>query len=317
MPKYLITGGAGFIGSNIVRRFIKNSENVRILDNFSSGKKENIEDVMDKIELIEGDVCDYKIVEKAVKGIDYVFHYAAIPYVPFSIENPVDTVNVNTIGTINLLEASRKHNVKKFIFASSSAIYGNTETIPSPENLLPAPLSPYAITKLTGEYYCQFYYLTYGLKIVCFRYFNVFGPYQNLESQYSAVIPIFINKILNNERPMIYGDGYQTRDFIYIDNVIEANLLAIKTRNGDGKVLNICQGEEINLFTLIDVINKILDKNIKPTFTDARPGDIRRSCGDSQRANSILNYNPKVSFEEGIEKTVEWYKRIFCKKGDL
>ena len=314
MPKYLITGGAGFIGCNITRWFVENNEEVRILDNFSSGKRENIEDIIDKIELIEGDVCDYKIVEKAVKGIDYVFHYAAIPYVSFSIEDPVTTVNVNTIGTINLLEASRKHNVKKFIFASSSAIYGDTETIPSPETLLPAPLSPYAITKLTGEYYSQFYYLTYGLKTICFRYFNVFGPYQNLESEYSAVIPIFINAILNDENPTISGDGYQTRDFIYIDNVLDVNLLAINTNRADGKVLNVCQGKAVNLFDLINNINNVLGKNIKPAFAEKRTGDVRHSLGDNSNVKSVLGFSPKISFEEGIKKTIEWYKKEFRKK---
>jgi len=309
MPRHLVTGGAGFIGSHIARGLIKNGGEVRILDNFSSGKRENIEDIMHRIELIEGDICDYKIVEKAVRDVDYVFHYAALPYVALSIEEPVKTVNVNNIGTINLLEASRQTNVKKFIFASSSAIYGDTKTLPSPENLLPFPLSPYAITKLSCEYYCRFYYSTYGLKTVCFRYFNVFGPNQNLKSVYGAVIPIFINSILNDKRPTIYGDGYQTRDFIYVENVVDINLLSLKIDNIDGKVVNVCQGREINLFEIVDTINRILGKSVKPIFADRRPCDVHSSWGENKKLKSVLEYDICVSFEEGIRKTVEWYRK--------
>lgn len=251
LAKYLVTGGAGFIGSNIVEELVDRNESVRVLDNLSTGRRENIEPFMDKIEFIEGDLRDLDAVRKAVEGVDYVLHQGALPSVPRSIDEPLTTNEVNVNGTLKVLIAARDAGVKRVVYASSSSIYGNSEVLPKREDMPPNPLSPYAISKLAGENYCRIFYQIYGLETVCLRYFNVFGPRQDPTSQYSAVIPKFINAMLNGERPIIYGDGKQSRDFTFVANVVQANLLACEANGVAGELFNVACGER---YTLLDLI---------------------------------------------------------------
>lgn len=307
--KLLITGGAGFIGSNLARAFLKEGAKVRIIDNLITGKIENIEDIKEKVEFIEGDITDIKSLDAAVKGVDYILHEAAIPSVARSVEDPISSNHANVTGTLILLEAARKHGVKRVVYAASSSAYGDTPTLPKREDMTPLPLSPYAITKLTGEYYMKVYFELFGIETISLRYFNVFGPYQDPKSEYAAVIPRFITKILNDEQPVIFGDGLQTRDFCYIDNVIYANILALKAaKDALGKVYNIACGRRINLLQLVEMINRILGKDIKPIFDKPRPGDVKHSLADISLAKEKLNYEVKVDVEEGLKKTIEWFK---------
>ena len=309
--KVLITGGAGFIGSNLARAFIKEGVKVKIIDNFSTGKRENIEDIKDKIEFIEGDITDKRTIEEAVKGVDYVLHEAAIPSVARSVEDPISSNHANITGTLLLLEASRRFNIKRVIYASSSSAYGDTPTLPKREDMKPLPLSPYAITKLTGEYYMKVYCELFKVETISLRYFNVFGPYQDPKSEYAAVIPRFITRMLRDEPPVIFGDGLQTRDFCYIDNVIDANFKAIKAgRVAVGKVFNIACGRRIDLLTLVDIINKYLGKDLKPIFDKPRPGDIKHSLADISLAKKLLGYEVKVEVEEGLKRTIDWFKTV-------
>ncbi|MBD3168991.1 MAG: NAD-dependent epimerase/dehydratase family protein [candidate division Zixibacteria bacterium] len=306
--KYLVTGGAGFIGSNIVRKLIEQGKSVRVIDNFSSGRRSNIEPILDQIEFIEGDVRDFWTVNRAVQGIDYVMHQAALPSVQRSIDNPLTSNEVNINGTLNLLEAARFHKVKRFVYASSSSIYGDTEVMPKNESMPPSPLSPYAISKLAGENYCRIFYQLYGLETVALRYFNVFGPNQNPYSQYSAVIPKMITALLKGKQPTIYGDGEQSRDFTYIDNVVNANLLACRSEGGVGKVMNIACGDEYSLNILMGKLNSIIGSEIKPIYTDSKPGDIKRSLADISLARENLKYETTVGLDEGLLKTVEYFR---------
>jgi UDP-glucose 4-epimerase len=309
MKKYLVTGGAGFIGSNIVRKLFELGEDVRVLDNLSTGKIENIKPFLNKIEFIEGDFTDLEIAKKAVKGIDYVLHQGAIPSVPRSVDDPIKTNNANILGTLNMLVASRDEGVKRFVYAASSSAYGDSTVMPKEENMNVAPMTPYAIQKLTGEQYCQTFYKLYGLETVCLRYFNVFGPNQDPESVYSAVIPLFIKKILKGEAPIIYGNGDISRDFTYVDNNIDANLKAcLASKEVAGEVMNIATGYEISLDQLVEKINKILDTDIKPTYKESRKGDIKHSLADISKAKKLLGYEPLVNFDEGLKKTIEFYK---------
>lgn len=308
MAKYLVTGGAGFIGSNIVKKLLENKESVRVLDNLSTGKIENIKPFLDKIEFINGDFTDLKVAKKAVKGVDYVLHQGAIPSVPRSIDDPVETNNANILGTLNMLIASKDEGVKRFVYAASSSAYGDSPTMPKEESMNVSPKSPYAIQKLTGEQYCQIFYKIYGLETVCLRYFNVFGPNQDPESVYSAVIPLFIKKMLKGESPVIYGDGETSRDFTYVDNNVDANLKAcIAPQKCAGEVINIACGYKISLNDLIEKINKVLGTKIKPIYKEERRGDVKHSLANISKAKKLLGYKPIVNFDEGLKKVIEFY----------
>ncbi|MDP3024010.1 MAG: SDR family oxidoreductase [candidate division Zixibacteria bacterium] len=306
--KFLVTGGAGFIGSHIVEELIKRGETVRVLDNFSTGNRENIKHLKDKVELIEGDIRDFWTVVDAVKGIDFIIHQAALPSVQRSINNPLTSNEVNVNGTLNLLEAAKGYRVKRFIYASSSSVYGDTPTLPKREDMPSKPLSPYAITKLAGEEYCQTFSKLYGLPTVCLRYFNVFGTRQDPTSQYSAVIPKFIELLLDKKTPVIYGDGEQSRDFTFVRNVVEANLLACQSDISGGEVINIACGQSFSLNQLVSLLNQIIGTNIKPEYGQAKPGDVKHSLADISKAKKLLGYKPRISFAEGMKKTVEWFR---------
>ena len=309
MRQVLITGGAGFIGSNIVKELLNQGEKVRVLDNFATGKRENLFEFKNNpnFELIEGDLRSFHIVRDAVKGIDFILHQGALPSVPRSINDPITTNDVNIIGTLNILESAKEFDVKRIVYASSSSVYGNSKTLPKVEDMPVAPMSPYALSKYTGERYCQIFYKIYGLETVVLRYFNVFGPNQDPTSQYSAVIPKFINLMKNDKRPVIYGDGTQSRDFTYVSNVVEANLLACTANKVAEEVFNIACGERFSLIDLVGIINKIFCKNIKPIFQDERPGDVKHSLAKIEKAKKYLNYIPTISFEEGLNKTVNFF----------
>ncbi|MCP5106058.1 MAG: SDR family oxidoreductase [bacterium] len=307
--KYLVTGGAGFIGSNIVKELLKRGESVRVLDNFSTGKRENLYRFANhpQFQLIEGDLRSFHIARSAVKGVDFVLHQGALPSVPRSIHDPITTNDVNILGTLNILEAAKEFNVKRVIYASSSSIYGNSEVLPKTEDMPAAPLSPYAISKYTGERYCQVYYELYGLETVCLRYFNVFGPNQNPDSQYSAVIPKFIKLIAQRKQPIIYGDGSQTRDFTHVSNNVTANLLACTAENAPGQVLNIACGERYPLSDIVKMINDILGEEVEPLFEKERPGDVKHSLAAIEKAGEILGFQVKTKLKEGLEQLVEHY----------
>ena len=308
MSFYLVTGGAGFIGSNIVEELVRRGERVRILDNFSTGKRENIALFLEDVELIESDLRHLDTVRQATEGVDYILHQGAIPSVPKSIDNPLATDESNVRGTLNLLVAARDARVKRVVYASSSATYGDTPTLPKTERMKPAPLSPYAVSKLAGEHYCQVFYQVYGLETVALRYFNVFGPRQDPTSQYAAVIPKFVTAMLRGEHPVIYGDGEQTRDFSHVTNVVQANLLAATVPGVGGQVFNIACGQRYNLLELVATINRILGTDIAPVHTAPRAGDIKHSLADIARAREMLGYQVEVEFEEGLRRLIVWYK---------
>lgn len=309
MAKYLVTGGAGFIGSNIVRRLVEEGKEVRVLDNLSTGKRKNIEPFLDKVEFVEGDFTDIEVARNAVKGVDYVIHTGAIPSVPRSIDDPISTNSANITGTLNLLIASRDEKVKRFVYSASSSAYGDSPVMPKEETMQTAPKSPYAIQKLFGEMYCQNFYKLFGLETVCLRYFNVFGPNQDPESVYSAVIPLFIKKLQKGESPVILGDGTTSRDFTYVDNNVDANLRAcVAESECAGEVINIACGYEISLNQLVEKINAEMGTDIKPEYKDERAGDVKHSLADIGKAERLLGYKPLVSFDEGLKKTIDFYK---------
>lgn len=305
--KFLVTGGAGFIGSNIASELLEKGYSVRILDNFSSGKRENLKGMENDIELIEGDIRSYHIVQDSLKDIDIVLHQAALPSVPRSIKDPITTNDVNINGTLNILEAAVDLKVKRVVYASSSSVYGDNPVLPKVETMIPNPLSPYAVSKLTGEKYCNVFSRIYGLETVCLRYFNVFGPRQDPASQYSAVIPKFIKAINQNKQPVIYGDGEQSRDFTYISNVVQANILAATADCESGISVNCAVSGQITLNELIREMNKLMNKDIKPVYEGPRAGDIKHSYADINLAEKTLGYKPVVSFQEGLKKTIESY----------
>jgi len=305
---YLVTGGAGFIGSNIVRRLVNEGEKVRVLDDFSTGRRENLAG-LDSVEIIEASLLDRTSLEQALKGVSYVLHQGAIPSVPRSIADPIASNEANLTGTLMLFEEARKAGVKRVVFAASSSAYGDTEVLPKEEEMKPVPLSPYAVNKLAGEYYAAVYAGVYGLETLCLRYFNIFGPRQDPASEYAAVIPKFILKMLAGEEPTIYGDGEQSRDFTYIDNAVEANLLACRSSKvGKGEVINVACGERYTLNELVSELNKILGTNIKPLYTAPQKGDVKHSLAAIEKARRLLGYEVNVGFREGLERTVEWFK---------
>jgi UDP-glucose 4-epimerase len=306
MSTYLVTGGAGFIGSHIVDALLAEGHRVRVLDNFATGKRENIAHVLDRIELIEGDVRDQGAVRRAADGMDYVLHQAALPSVPRSIKDPLTTHEVNATGTLNVLIAARDARVNRVVYASSSSVYGDTPELPKREDMTPRPKSPYAVSKLAAEHYCRAFWEAYGLETVCLRYFNVFGPRQDPNSQYAAVIPRFISALLNGGEICIYGDGEQTRDFTYVDNVVRANLLAAVAPGAAGAVCNVACGRQTSLVALIDMLAELTGERPEPIFEPARPGDVRDSLADLAQARGTVGYAVVVPLAEGLHQTLDW-----------
>jgi UDP-glucose 4-epimerase len=310
---YLVTGGAGFIGSNIVSELIKRGHAVRVLDNFSTGRRENLVDLVDKIDLVEGDIRSLATVQKAMVGVDYVLHQAALPSVPRSIIDPFTTHEVNTTGTLNVLAAARDARVKRVVYASSSSVYGNNSASAKREDMPTNSLSPYAVSKLAGENYCLAFCRVYGLETVTVRYFNVFGPRQDPNSQYSAVIPKFIKLMLKGESPPVDGDGAQSRDFTYVANIVDGNLRAATQPNIAGRVFNLACGASFSLLQLVEALNRILGTNLTPNFREPRLGDVKHSLADISAAGEGLGYKPVVSFEEGLKLTVASLQQIYRK----
>ncbi len=334
METYLVTGGAGFIGSNIVDKLLSQNCNVRILDNFSTGKKTNIERVIKhhslvperdyifmnsselrfapdrypRLFIIDGDLRDSDTCWRAVSGVTHVLHQGAVPSVPRSITDPVTTNDVNIRGTLNMLISARDEGVKRFVFASSSSVYGDTPTLPKVETMPPSPLSPYALSKLTGEFYTVLFYKLYGLSTVSLRYFNVFGPGQDPLSQYAAVIPRFITALLNGNPPTIYGDGEQSRDFTFVGDCVAANILACKAEGASGRIFNIACGVRKTLNELFKKIRDITGTPIEPLYEASRPGDVKHSLADISQARDILKYSPQYTIDDGLRKTIEWFK---------
>lgn len=308
MATYLVTGGAGFIGSHIVHRLVADGQKVRVLDNFSTGKRANLADVMDRIEVIEGDLRSYDACLLACKGVEIVFHEGALPSVPKSVADPRSSHDCNINGTFNVLMAARDCACRRVIYAASSSAYGDQAESPKRESMRPAPLSPYAVNKLVGEYYLRAFYECYGLETISLRYFNVFGPRQDPKSQYAAAIPAFVSAILNDKPPTIYGDGEQTRDFTYIDNVVHGNMLAAKAPKLSGEVVNVACSESVTVNHTIELINNLLGKNVKPIYTDVRPGDVKHSLADITLARKIIGFEPVVKFDEGLRRAIEWYR---------
>jgi UDP-glucose 4-epimerase len=308
MEKFLVTGGAGFIGSNICKRLVSQDCFVRVVDNLLTGKKSNLAGVIDKIEFIQADMGDSEVAQSAMKDIDVVFHEGALPSVPVSIDDPAATHKHCVDATFTLLLAARDAGIKRFVYAASSSAYGDAPTSPKVETMPASPLSPYAVAKLTGEYYCSVFCKIFGLETVSLRYFNVFGPYQDPASQYAAAIPAFVTAILKDESPTIYGDGEQSRDFTYIDNVVDANLLAARAKHTQGEVVNIACGQAVTVNEIIDIINNLLGKSVKSTYTPPRPGDVKHSLADITAAKNLIDYKPKVSFNDGLRLAIDWYK---------
>jgi nucleoside-diphosphate-sugar epimerase len=306
---YLVTGGAGFIGSNIVERLVREGQRVRVLDNFSTGKRENLAPWQDRIEIMEADVRDLDAVRRAVAGTDYVLHQAALPSVPRSIADPLTTHEVNATGTLHVLIAARDAGVKRLVYASSSSVYGSSPELPKREEMPTNPLSPYAVSKLAGESYCRTFQRLYGLETACLRYFNVFGPRQDPNSQYAAVIPKFITAILGGKRPVIYGNGTQSRDFTYVENVVECNLLACRAENLGGEVFNVACGQRFELLQLVKALEDTIGKQTWPEFALPRPGDVQHSLAAIEKARERLGYTPAVCFDEGLRLTVEFLKQ--------
>jgi nucleoside-diphosphate-sugar epimerase len=310
MAVYVVTGGGGFIGSHIVENLVRQRNTVvKVIDDFSTGKRENVEAFKNDVEIIEADIADTKNLAQYLQGADYVIHQAAIPSVPKSILDPLKSHNANVNGTLNLLLACRDAGVKRVVYASSSSLYGDSPTLPKREGMMPNPLSPYGAQKLFAEMYCQVFTKAYGLETVSLRYFNVFGPRQDSTSQYSGVLALFIPAVLQGRRPTIYGDGLQSRDFTYVQNVVEANLLACKVPGVGGQVFNVACGDRITVNSMLHQINKIVGVDISPVYAEPRSGDIKHSQADITRAREHLGYEPKVSFEEGLRATVEWYRK--------
>ncbi len=305
MGLFLVTGGAGFIGSNITRALVARGDRVRVFDNFLTGRPENLADLPD-VEVVRGDLRDLGGLRTVMAGVDCVLHQAALPAVPRSIRDPAASNESNVTGTLNVLLAARDAGVRRVVCASSSSVYGDTPTLPKVETMAPSPLSPYAVTKLAGEHYCSVFNRLFGAEAAALRYFNVFGPYQDPASEYAAVIPLFITAMSRGEQPFVEGDGTQSRDFTFVDNVVRANLLAAEAKGIGGEVFNIACGQAYTLLQLIAALNRILRTDLRPRFGEPRPGDVKHSQADVTKAKRMLGYEPTVSFEEGLERTVAW-----------
>jgi len=306
---YLVTGGAGFIGSHIVEELIRRGERVRVLDNFSTGRRENLAPLLEHVDLIEGDLCDLATVRRAVEGVDCVLHQAALASVQRSVDDPLAAHTANATGTLHLLMAARDAGVKRVVYASSSSVYGDSPVLPKQEDHVPRPKSPYAVSKLAGEYYCQTFAGLYELETVSLRYFNVFGPRQDPTSQYAAVIPLFITAMLRGAAPTVYGDGGQSRDFTYVSNVVRANLLAATAPGVAGRVFNVACGQRCTLLDLIAALDEALGTHVAPVYAAPRPGDVRHSLADVTAAQEALGYRTEVDLREGLRRTVAWYRQ--------
>jgi nucleoside-diphosphate-sugar epimerase len=309
MATYLVTGGAGFIGSHIAETLVGRGDAVRVLDNLTTGKKENLASILARIEFIEGDIRDAGTCARAVNGMDYVFHEAALASVSRSVEDPLLNNAINVTGTLNMLLAARDAGVKSFVLASSSAVYGDDQTMPKVEGKEGKPLSPYAASKLVDEKYAQAFHALHGMNTVALRYFNVFGPRQDPFSEYSAVIPLFITKILRGERPVVYGDGEQSRDFIFVESVVRANLAAAESASAAGEAFNVAGGVGTTVNGLLDAVNEVLGTKVEALHTGPRPGDIMHSTADITKAKRLMGFTPSLSFMDGLRTTVEWYKK--------
>ena len=310
MESALVTGGAGFIGSHVAEALVNRGVRVRILDNLSTGYVDNFAPFREQVEFVNADVTNRDELIPALEGVDTVFHLAALASVPLSVENPLAVNRACTDGTLNLLDVAVKQGIRRLVYSASSACYGDKPTMANREEDIPEPLSPYAVAKLAGEYYCQAFYRTYGLETVGLRYFNVFGPRQDPNSHYSAVIPIFISRILSGRQPTVYGDGKQSRDFTFVDNIVHANLLAASTEGVAGNVFNIADGRSITLLELIAALGQLLDRPINPVHDDPRPGEIRDSMADINKATRLLGYRPQVDFHEGLRRSIDYYKSV-------
>jgi nucleoside-diphosphate-sugar epimerase len=308
MSKYLVTGGAGFIGSHITQTLVEKGHSVKVLDNFCSGKEKNLEPVINSVDIIRGDIRDKNTCFEAVKGTDYVLHQAALRSVPKSMQAPEEYNDVNIGGTLNMLKAAKEAKVRCFVFASSSSVYGDISTFPEKETFLPQPISPYALSKLTGEYYCKIFSLFNNLPTVCLRYFNVFGPRQSLDDEYAVVIPKFISCMLKDEAPPIFGTGKQSRDFAFVKNVAEANIIASGRTDLKGEIFNVASGKDYSVLDLVKILNKILGKNILPKLLEARPGDVFRTLADLSKSKKVLGFRPSIDFAEGLKLTVEYFR---------
>ena len=310
MRTFLVTGGAGFIGSHIATALVKRGDQVRVLDNLSTGNVNNLAHIADSVEFIEGDLVDGEKIAQAVQGVDCIYHQAALASVPRSVEAPLDTNAACVTGTVTLLDAARRAGVRRLVYAASSSLYGDKPTSSKRETDLPDPISPYGAAKLAAEYYCRSFTATYGFETVALRYFNVFGPRQDPDSPYSAVIPLFITAILNNRRPVIFGNGHQSRDFTYIANVVHGNLLAADAEGVAGRSFNVAAGRSVNLLEMLAMLNKYLGTQVEPEFAEARAGDILESLADISAARAALKYEPQVGFEEGISQSIDYYRSL-------
>jgi nucleoside-diphosphate-sugar epimerase len=314
MCKYLVTGGAGFIGSHIVERLLKDGLEVKAIDDFSTGKEENVDAALraargkGKLEIIRGDIRDEPTLRNALAGVGYVFHEAALCSVQRSVVDPISTNSVNINGTLLLLEVARELGVKRLVYASSSSVYGNGASLPNREDMRPNPCSPYALSKFTGEEYCRVFSSVYGMETVSLRYFNVFGPRQDANSQYAAVIPIFISHILSGTKPVVFGDGQQSRDFTFVEDVVEANLLACRKDGISGRAYNTARGNRKTLNQLIETLGRISGVKVEPRYEEPRPAEVRYSEASTEKAERELSFKARVSFEDGLQKTFHWFK---------
>jgi len=311
--RYLVTGGAGFIGSNTVDELVRRGHGVVVLDDLSSGKEENLADVRTKITFMKGSITDVETVQKAMHQAQYVIHLAARTSVPRSVKDPIDTNRINVEGTLNVLVAARDNRVKRVVFAASSSAYGETPTLPKKESMQPLPISPYGVSKYVGELYAQAFGRCYGLENVCLRYFNIFGPRQDPDSPYSGVLSRFTNAFLQDEPPVVFGDGEQSRDFTYVDNAVQANVLACEAPAASGYVFNIGTGDRYTLNETLEIHRRLSGKRVQAKYEPPREGDIRDSQADITAARDVLGYDPAVRFEEGLEKTYEWYREASAK----
>jgi UDP-glucose 4-epimerase len=307
---YLVTGGAGFIGSHLAEALVRKGHRVRVLDNLSTGFLDNLEQVRNQIEFVEGDVADTKIAARCMRDVDCVFHQAALASVPRSVDDPLATNAACVTGTVTILDAARRAEVRRVVYAASSSAYGDLPYRSKRECDPLMPLSPYAAAKLAGEFYCQAFWRTYGLETVGIRYFNVFGPRQDPDSPYSAVIPLFVTRMLAGQPPIVYGDGQQTRDFTYIDNIVHGNLLAAEAPQAVGHVLNVANGRSTSLLSLISLLQELLGLELEPIFESARVGDVRDSLADISQAQQLLDYSPPVDFESGLRRSIAYYKSL-------
>jgi len=310
MASVLITGGAGFIGSHIATRLVEQGHRVRVFDNFSSGHRSNLAHLAGRVEIVEADLRDAAACVKACQGVEFVFHEAALGSVPKSVEDPQTSHDVNINGTFNVLRAAVQAKVRRVIYAGSSSAYGDTDVSPKHEELCPQPLSPYAVQKLTGEEYLRAFHVCYGLETISLRYFNVFGPRQDPKSHYAAAIPAFVSAILRGAAPMVYGDGEQSRDFTYIDNVVDGNVLAMKAERTGGEAVNLACGGQITINEVIGAINRVLGTRIQSKYLPPRAGDVRHSCADIRLATKLLGFRPAIAFEDGLRRAIDYYRSL-------